>query len=344
MDLNQNTPTSSAPIDISEKKKVPLGGLVVLFGLVVIIGLYYIFNNYDSFNPNSSAQGKLYLSLFPIDRSEDQSMYTLDLAKGDLSKIFNQEELSFFSLDGVLSPDGSKIAYVRNDYESSNYEIVIRDIESEETAPISLATPSLKLGPRWSRDGSKIAFYEKIRSSTGQLSIEDWDVRIIDTETGFENIINAAVQPNFVSNDQIIVLRSDGLYAYKLNGQGFSGRKIWEILDGVGLINMKIDVSDDSSFIAWSIPDKGKINVIEIKSLEPFSGEIIKTINDHVFWVVFSPDSKHLATQSVDWDNLSTNPNPKIVLYDLSGDNLSSRELFDLSSYNQNFLFLSDWR
>jgi len=114
---------------------------------------------------------------------------------------------------------------------------------------------------------------------------------------------------------------------------------------GTTFSNVRIDLSDDNSIIVWNNHQDADVTVIRVNNWGGDVPEIdvIGSIPVAGFWVAISPDSSTVAVQAVDWENLKTDPRPRIEFY--SVDTLEKvYDDYPLNEFDQNRMFLNDWR
>lgn len=99
------------------------------------------------------------------------SLFIFERNKGQLTMIPN-------ALDGAISPDGKRIAFVRNT--NGNYDIWLQDVDGSDLIQLT----SSKYGdfePAWSPDGKHIAFVSN-RDSKG--NVLETSIYVLDLKTG----------------------------------------------------------------------------------------------------------------------------------------------------------------
>ncbi len=200
--------------------------------------------------------------------------------------------------------------------------------------------------PKWlpviSPSSDDILYMVKESPNTGTVTSADtWSIHLVNTVSKSKKIVNGAY-PKWVDGKHFIYLADRGLVLHNL----ITGEEIdlWGIQDSNALSNIRIDLSDDKRYIAWSFPDIGKLWVLEVKSWETPSLSLVGDMSVHGFWPTFSPDSKYLALQAVNWDTLVTNPNPHIKMYSIGVNGLTQLDFdFSLNAFNQSKMFITDW-
>jgi Tol biopolymer transport system component len=99
----------------------------------------------------SATNGRIAYSLF--DQTTDQ-VYSINADGSGQQQLTND---TFFSLEPVWSPDGSKIAYVSDVNNDGNAQILI--MHSDGSNKVNLTNDAnVNFDPQWSPDGTKIAF------------------------------------------------------------------------------------------------------------------------------------------------------------------------------------------
>jgi Tol biopolymer transport system component len=144
-----------------------------------------------------------------------------------------------------------------------------------------------------------------------------------------------------VPNGNLLVLKKDGLYVFDVRGESGEGTKIWDVEGDFAYANMKLAVSPNGKFIAWSAPGKKSIYLISVNSWDPFSGSMYKVLPYGAYWPIFSPDGEYLAFEEADLSETEVT-NPRLVIYSLK-DN-QKETVLDLNDYYQLSMFITDWR
>jgi Tol biopolymer transport system component len=107
---------------------------------------------------------------FQSNRDGPQEIYTI--TPGGTA---NRVTVSNNSSDPVISPDGSRIAFV-----TSNNQIAVMNADGSGITPIT-SSPTSKQDPTWSPDGTKIAYSANSFDVDGQTDLEIW---VIDAGGG----------------------------------------------------------------------------------------------------------------------------------------------------------------
>ncbi|HUE76093.1 MAG TPA: hypothetical protein VMP10_04625 [Chloroflexota bacterium] len=118
-------------------------------------------------------------------------------------------------LDPALSPDGRQVAFSRWDHPAGIYIVGVEGGESR----LVYAGPDTR-SPSWSRDGRRIAFYEKYpgyQFLRGRAFYDDFfRVMILDTETGLaagvRDQTDRSFSPSFSPDDSVVFHGERGLY------------------------------------------------------------------------------------------------------------------------------------
>lgn len=345
---------------ISDTKTKPLKRIfwgVLLIFLLVIGGyaLYHVFTNtapapqsYTSLR--EEAGGTVYFTAQGRDVNVVPSLLSMSVAVGELFQFTPTELASAFTEH--LSPDKSMSVYASSPvltsldgwYLGTSSQIVTYDVQNE-TERVLTDTPTYKSNPEWSSDGKTIAYMATDYESAVEESadVETWKIYTVDTRTGAESYITDGAYPQwFPDNTHVLVLRNDGLHIYNTKTQ--TGVNISEapLHTGTAQTNMKIDLSRDGSKIAWTLPDEGRALLITLTTPENPSAVVQKEISAHAFWPVLSENSRHLILHEVDWDTLETDPNPRLVLYDLETD--EQEKILDFPGIRPGSIAVTDWR
>lgn len=339
-----------------KRKKIILWLLILLCASFVVGSTIFLSSRLNhKLNPEIAKEippekkgdisGKIYLSLVPDSNPEmNNEMYYYDIEGRELRKFFKTENAGTNYLGGVFSSDGKNVAFATSSNAESTKgqgQIFVAGENGLSEKQITNSSGLHKRNPQWSPDGKRIAFQhlgsDKTISSPDVLrELENWNISVTDLE-GKETFITKGLFPHFLSDEKILVLKNDGFYVFNMSGED-SGKLLWNASGEKNFDpSMQFSVSRDGKMLAWTVPVNGKVFLMKISSWDPFSVEKIENIDKIAYWPIFSPDGKYLAIEEVD----ENNENPKIFLYNT--ENLKSKELIDLSSYDQSSMFISSW-
>ena len=335
--LPGETPTQPAPTFQGSNVVPPVSAghpflplLIVL--IVLIVGGAFFFFRFPLFVDQPQGQGSLYLGLAPINSSKVQ-LYTYDLGSKELVPVQTGTD----SANSVgFSNDGALRAFV-GWQDVGNSQVYVSSLATNTLYLLTKDSLSYKRLPRWSPDDQRIAFTATTIASPATLA--DWSGYVVDRE-GITHRISSGAYPDWLTDNEGVILRTDGLYLFNLAEKHVV--RVIPTISGDARFNMRIAVSPDKKRLAWSMPDNGSIQLYDITSLTPVTLENAGVLESHSFWVEFSPDSSKLAAQEVEWNALNTNPRPRIVIFDL--ESKQKETVLDLSSYNQQYMFLSEWK
>lgn len=118
-----------------------------------------------------------------------------------------------------------------------------------------------------------------------------WNIAYAPLNGSTKKLTNGAY-PQWVDAHRFIFLKSDGLYLYDMDTE--ESKKISEAVNAI-TTNSMIDLSDDKSLIAWSMPDIGIITILSISDWNTpivMNHGIISVVGT---WPVIAPDSSALA-------------------------------------------------
>jgi hypothetical protein len=178
--------------------------------------------------------------------------------------IIHELDTGYYEYDPSFSPDGNKIVAIRDDDEQDeedNDQIIVFNLETgtwyslgevgEDGDPMIGGGDAHK--PRWSPDGSKIAYssYPNIENSLDDMH----DIFIMDAETGVKvNLTNSDnytdIAPNWSPDGQYIVFSSDR--------DGGEYRDLWLYDNNNGQYDQLTDLETNCHSPSFS-PDGNKI-------------------------------------------------------------------------------------
>jgi len=130
-----------------------------------------------------------------LSKFDNPALFILQRANAQLTMIPN-------ALDGAVSPDGKRIAFVRNN--GGNYDIWMQDVDGSDLVQLS-DTKYGEFEPAWSPDGTRIAFASN-RDSKGE--VRETSIYVVDVKSGrVTRLTNALVSdgaPAWKDNHTII--------------------------------------------------------------------------------------------------------------------------------------------
>lgn len=291
-------------------------------------------------------RGEVLLTLAPATREGErirhEGLYSLNLETKTLKPFFVDDNLSHIM--GKFSPRPGTTAITSNmsldgDYSGKTSDMFQVYLLHNTNPKIEQLTSSPSLSKRavtWSYAGDKLLF-NAVKKRGQSSRPDDWAIYRTDLE-GNETYLTDGASPSFSPDDQtFLYLKNDGLYAYHF--EGASSMKLLNF-QGTGLYNMKFALSKDGSQLALANPNEGTVFLYDVNPWYPVRLSLPRKITAHAFWPVFSPDGKYLLLQEVDW-GLSPK-NPRLVAYRI--EDLEEEEVFDLSAFAQNHIYVTDWR
>ncbi len=322
----------------SVRKPSQLRGLVIflVISIGIIVGIYFLSPMIPSISRAPS--GEIYMTLLSNDRSHS-GVFVYDFEDNNLTPYLFDEDDRTAYVASSLSPDGGRVAYSRPIRGGS--QMVVKDIASGRELVIQ-GTPEIfsRRNPTWSPDGNLLVYQTRKDAAGGVVNPDGWYIYAYNLLAQQERYVVDGFGPTFAPTGELFFLRRDGLYKYSF-GDLENGQKIWSMENGVAQANMMIDVSPNGKKIAWSLPDDGKLMVINILSMNPLNLEVDNQLDARGFWPIFSPDSSFLGFQEVDW-NSGIPTNPRLIYFNLR--NYRKTLVLDLKDYVQTSMFVTDWR
>lgn len=329
-----------------------------VLGVVALIGIFYVAGSSGRqetlVDPKDAGMGygRIYLSLVRPNETRFYP-YVLDVATRELRKIedvgdaimvlhnFNGDSASFVGTTvSEYEKEGGALNRALQFYVAPTTEDDVPTFA--DASQITNSDQYAKRAPDLSPDGKRLLYSVLPRADSVVLDdAEAWDVYTVSTQGGTPEFVTRGVFPKWLNDDAFVVLKNDGLHMFDMR----TGKDeiMWEIEGDAALSNMMLHVSENRRVIAWTAPDAGLLMVLRVHSLDPLevSGDEIAEI--HGFWPVVSPNGDFVAIQTVDWGALETDPSPEIKIYDVDTLTLKGG-IIDLSMFDQERMFMTDWR
>lgn len=281
--------------------------------------------------------GSILLTLSPLD-GNNTGIYQFNFS--DLSLTPYYEKPNGLAVTGKFEDGNNSRLFISEYLENDTLQIVAISPVTKEREVLTNSPTKLKRYPLWS------SYYEVLlysaRPELGEVlaSPDEFSVYIANKDGSEKELTKGSFPVLTPDGKSVVVLRNNGLN--KVDIFGTSTEKIWGYDSGDGLTNQMFNISPNGQYIAWNFPDQGKIYVAHVTSWEPFKFQLRFVIESHAFWPIFSPDSKYLAFEEVDWTNPPSKP--RLVVVDLNSPTLERKLTYDLSEYNQTKMFISDWQ
>ena len=294
--------------------------------------------------PTSSNRGQLILTLKPlVPGSSHAGIYSYSLGTNALTVVKNDRD--YFA--PAFSTDNHTAVVAGNT--DTEYRLYLATDKDEASAvPLVPPSPALSAGAaQWSKDNKFLAY----TALTALKSVTDSDIEnsrivYVDTDTKEQVILDTGTSPLIQNNGSILYLKEDGVYRMTTNSMSPSAPERILYFDGYSATTQsRIALSPDEKYLAVTNPDTHRFDVYSV-DIGDTNDHIVRSYifskNDIGFWPVFSPDSKSLAYIRYTTDNSEgTPPKKSVSVYDvLTG---TSREVFDLRQFTNDFLSLSAW-
>lgn len=291
-----------------------------------------------------SQMDKVYLSLAPQDGNEYShlTIYSYDVETGELTQEIADTGNDY--LTSKISPDGTQIAFSRTPTEGGDVALFVSDRAMTEMAEIETAENLvIKRSPTWSPDGTQIAFQGSADINGSNLAIENWGIYLHNRITKDTSRITAGVNPIFLPDGTLAVLKKDGIYL--IRPEDNSETLVLEVTGGSASANMAFDISRDGKKIVWVVPNNSEIHLIDVSSWTPFTITGASIIPVSAFWPIFSPDGNHIAMEVFEWEgegDARTAAYQRLSFFSLEDQSWSTP--FDLMPFHKNAIYISDWR
>lgn len=255
-----------------------------------------------------SALGKL---LFVSDRAGQPDLYLINSDGFELVRLTDDGSWHF---DPVWSPDGTQIAFVRQERTLEN-RIAASEIyvmNADGTSPMSLSselTGIASFEPAWSTDGSRIAFSGMDINRMGE-AFNTSQIYVIDLETleieqvtdAYEGNVGCSL-PKWLPGDQQIALYCHGLMQGGVVLKDLETDKSWQVVDWPWIT---FEINSDGSRLVYFEPEGSfyvpVVSDIRNSDLDYTEREISTIYFDEAMWGFawspFEPDQYIIHTET----------------------------------------------
>ena len=279
--------------ELFKKHKDFKGYLVLVLAIVIALfgAFYYYLKIYSTPSPNLAkntrpvknfdvqgeltkrGQSSLKGSVLALYLSKDDRLSGIYLA-GLLSGAIQRVNTGSFVISDFKHKNGvyAMAAVDKRLIKNSNKPSYFRDIYVSFSEPAFAFSKYKKLNvnktahyPSYlniSKDG-KILFVATERKTPPDINkLNYWNIYLVDSKRPdrVELLVNNALYPAWISNDEFLFLSKDGLYKYSLKNKKV--KKIWGIR-GVADANMKFVLSPSAKSLAWSFVKDSKIVILK---------------------------------------------------------------------------------
>jgi hypothetical protein len=303
---------------MSPRTRLVTGVLSVLL-LVSALGVYFYqrHSSLAGFDP----QGSLLLSL--ADKgSAEVNLYEYNLATKELRRIGRDSNSNF---DAVIAPDNNRLAHIAYGSGALASQVVIYDPATEERRPVTRGE-AFRRSPDWSPVGAGLAFSQEAR---GGSEIYAADIPAAPRRVGL-----GAYPAWSLDGKSIFALAAEGLVRYDV--QTLAKTKVW----GASGAGMKLTASRDHSLLAWLIPGEERLMLFKANPVNPRELLLNDTLEVRAYDAAFSPDNIYVALRVLTGEGETAHFEIAIERLDTG----ERKSVLDLSLYEKNTLYLSDWK
>lgn len=326
-----------------------------MLGLIAVFTTYYVlyltgrgFNSSEPTSVNAPVEkvwdpkGSLLLTLTPKTGGY-AGIYEYNIQTDTLQKFFAPEDKVVVTARAKEKDSSvTLLSTFFTGITAQSPQIASYDKNSQEFKVLTHTSLSLKRHPSWSKTLRVLVYDGKegnIIKDASSGTPEEFNVYLQGEDDKERKVTKGAYPALTPDGTAVVVLRNDGLHMVDLTSG--ATEKIWGFVDqGVAVLQQQFTISPLGKYIAWTDPSRGRISIMEISSWAPFQGQLKYALETPAFWPVFSPDEEYLAFEEVD---LADPPQkPRLVFFNLA--TLQKRTLFDLDSFDQLKMFLTDWQ
>jgi hypothetical protein len=290
-----------------------VGTLFVLAVLVFAALHFYFSGGWGIFGGEAGPSGRITFSVakFPIDASLPGGVMTLtaDLAKksygvpkadpaGTLEYQYRMVATTsrpwvvFVRAKGVTKNVGDIATVPFEIYRANLHNVPWSQLDTkiDSAEQVTNNPGTTKLFPEISSNGDVLYMGRSI-TATNATKVDDWNIHLV-ANGGNDSILSTGMYPKWVNNDQFVFLKNDGLYLYTISSKKFS-----RVLGADSQLsnNNTLYVSDDGKYVAWSIPEKRTLLVIEAQDWATGKFTLKGSVPLIGWYPVISPDNHFLA-------------------------------------------------
>ena len=317
-----------------ENKNQPL---FIFFGffLLFLIGGFFLYSWFSGFGGLS---GALYFSSTDTERRSHVHRYDFNASSFSalLPSRSGREKIS----DAVFNPsDSATLAVVSTEILTEKSRIHIINREKGEGFAFNNLPTSFKQNLSWSPDGRKIAYVSLLSPLEERTAPESWTFSVVNF-LGTTEFVSRGMNPVFISDDELFVIKNDGLYFLNISQSSPSITKVWSVEGGRAHSAMSIAISKNRKQLAWSDPLESKVFLFKVVN----GSELVlkKIVPVRGYEMVFSPNTRYLALREalVEMPDGSINQESSVFVYNLFS--LQRKKLFELPALP--LANVSDWQ
>jgi dipeptidyl aminopeptidase/acylaminoacyl peptidase len=223
--------------------------------------------------------------------TSDQAIKRIDIQSGEIRTLVQfgtsskgyLPQVYFNGPDPVLSPDGTRLAYVRES------ELWVLDLAEGGVRQLTSTFGKgwHNLEPAWSPDGKRLLYTAQEVDEQRRFPFTDFSKTILDVSfslIGYGHVRVGVIPAG--GGDTVWLGPSEGL-RYSLRG---GSRARWSP-DGTRIAINRLSLDHTRREILIGSPDEGKLTTI-------FTEKVEHWISPMAIWIRWSPDSKHLLFTS----------------------------------------------
>ncbi len=354
--------------DKTRKNKI----IVALFALLPILFVVLFFYAYQKLvifegheiqpkDEVSSLEGEIYLTLSPLETNKP-NIYKLDLETMELEEYF--KDSPYRNYVGKFTSDFQKMMFVRL-YADDMSQVLLLDESTQKISEITSKSEFFPRDPVFSPDNAHIAYWvyegeeNELPFGFGKKP-ENHKIYISDLE-GNEQYVADGVFPLFGTNkEEIYFFKKEGIYKKNLENNEES---LWfdfvmdrfnpfeemiqagEIRADVEIwMTMRFNFSKDRELFIISDTFDSIVYVCELNLSSAVAceeGPLVPPFGpSSPNWPVFSPIGNYVVMQTVKY--LEGAHQNQISIFSLLGE-IENLKDFDLSKYEQQNIWVSDW-
>ncbi|HEY4160983.1 MAG TPA: LpqB family beta-propeller domain-containing protein [Candidatus Saccharimonadales bacterium] len=275
------------------------------------------------FKPHAAlgASGNGRIAFSGIDGQSNMQIYTVNADGSDVQQLTSDGNEN---ITPVWSPDGTKIAYVGEDFSDQTDQIFVMNADGSDPVDITNDDSTQNAMPAWSPDGSKIAY---VSSPSDYSTLSTINLMNVDgtNKTTLTDGTTEDFSPSWnPAGTKVAYICSDTQNVTQICAMDASGSNQQQVTSGTAIDYTSVAYSPSGTEFAYATYDTSNNDIVNVEQLGTMNTD---GSNSHTLATAdqtgvedanWSPDGTKLIYQS--WDNTEFEPRVYIITTDGSGE------------------------